>query len=51
MQAAEKLKITATELCKLKIADGIIPVICSLSKVFFEFTFTITLMALELNCF
>lgn len=26
-QAAEKLRITASELCKLKIADGIIPVI------------------------
>lgn len=31
MQAAEKLKITATELCKLKIADGVIPVTCSSS--------------------
>lgn len=27
MQAAEKLKITASELCKLQIADGVIPVI------------------------
>lgn len=27
LQAAEKLKITATELSKLQIADGIIPVI------------------------
>ena len=26
LQAAEQLKITATELCKLKIADGVIPV-------------------------
>lgn len=27
LQAAEKLKITAKELCKLQIADGVIPVI------------------------
>jgi len=26
MQAAEKLRITAPELCKLQVADGIIPV-------------------------
>lgn len=26
LQAAEKLRITASELCKLQIADGIIPV-------------------------
>jgi len=26
MQAAERLKVTAPELCKLQIADGIIPV-------------------------
>jgi hypothetical protein len=28
LQAAEKLKITAHELVKLQVADGIIPVIC-----------------------
>jgi len=27
LQAAEKLKITGPELCKLQVADGIIPVI------------------------
>lgn len=33
MQAAEKLKITATELCKLQIADGVIPVMISFTVI------------------
>jgi len=34
LQAAKKLRITASELCKLKIADGIIPVIILLIMLF-----------------
>lgn len=34
LQAAEKLKITAPELCKLEVADGIIPVIILLLMLF-----------------
>lgn len=34
LQAAEKLRITASELCRLQIADGVIPVIILLSLIF-----------------
>lgn len=51
LQAAEKLKITASELCKLQIADGIIPVMmlsftynviaCSFRSLSFSFVYPI----------
>lgn len=34
LQAAKRLKITAIELCKLKVADGVIPVIILLTMLF-----------------
>ena len=40
MQAAEKLRITAPELCKMQICDGIIPVInIVFSHIFNELVF------------